>query len=145
MNIFSIFSIMFTSVENEHILNFFKLRPKICTTSQLIQRFPTHLQIRRNYASCTCRKNSCPSLPTHAGIFYHVFHFFRHICILQEYLNGCRNIPTRFPEFPTYNCKVCSKHPQKNKVVYSLAQYIFYLTKPSQHYYHASTVSCSSN
>ena len=23
--------------------------------------------------------------PTHAGIFYHEFHFFWHICILQEY------------------------------------------------------------
>ena len=30
--------------------------------------------------------NTTSFFPTHAGIFYHAFHFFRHICILQEYL-----------------------------------------------------------
>ena len=37
--------------------------------------------------------------PTSAGIFYYAFHFFRHIYILQEYLNCCRNTP--FSEFST--------------------------------------------
>ena len=39
--------------------------------------------------------NTTSFFPTHAGIFYYAFHFFRHICILQEYFLHI------FSEFPT--------------------------------------------
>ena len=45
--------------------------------------------------------NTTSYFPTHAGIFYH---FFRHICILQEYLNRYRNISYTFFRI-SYTCR----------------------------------------